>query len=85
MVWNAEAEDLAVLVHGHLGLRDVVAAMGVGQEGLGAVRGPLHGAAHLLGGPDAHGFFRVDEDLGAEAAAHIRRDDAQLVLRLPRR
>ena len=60
---------------------DVVAAMRVGEEGLGAVAGPFHRAPDLLGGPDADRLLGIDEDLGAEAAADIGRDHAQLVLR----
>ena len=76
-----EAKDLAVLVGRHLRVGDVIAAMRVGQEGFDAVGGPLHRALDLLRRPDADRLFRIDEDLGAEAAADIRRDDAQLVLR----
>ena len=72
--------DLVVLVERHLGLGQVIAAMGVGEEGLGAVAGPLHRAPHLLGGPQRHHFLGVDEDLGAEAAADIGRHHPQLVL-----
>ena len=60
---------------------DMVAAMGIGQEGFGAVGDPLDRHAGLLGGPQADDFFRIDVDLRAEAAADIRRDDAQLVFR----
>ena len=42
---DPKAEDLAVLVECHLGMGDVVAAVRVGQEGLGAIRRPLHRAA----------------------------------------
>ena len=59
---------------------DVVAAMRVGQEGFRAIRRPLHRALDLLRRPDADRLFRIDEDLGAEPAADVRRDDAQLVL-----
>ena len=60
---------------------DVVTAMRVGQEALGAFGRPLHrAAAHELGRPGADHLFGVDEDLGAEAAAHVRRNHAQLVL-----
>ena len=45
---DPQAQNLVVLVERHLGLRDVVAAMGVGEEGLGAVAGPLHRAPTFL-------------------------------------
>ena len=61
---------------------DVVAAMRVGEEALRALGRPLdRTAADALRGPDADHFLGIDEDLGAEAAAHVRRDHAQLVLR----
>jgi hypothetical protein len=54
--------------------------MGVGQKGLGAVAGPLHRTADLLGGPQRHHLLGVDEDFRAEAAADVGRHHAQLVL-----
>lgn len=59
---------------------DMVAAMRIGQEGLGAIRGPLHRFLQLARGPDADGFFGIVENLGAEAAADIGRDHTHLVL-----
>ena len=59
---------------------DVVAAMRVRQESLGPVGGPFHRPADLLRRPDADRLLGIDEDLRAEAAADIGRDDAQLVL-----
>ena len=59
---------------------DVVTPMGVRQESLGPVRGPFHRAAHLLRRPDANGLLGIDEDLRAEAASDIGRDDPELVL-----
>ncbi len=64
----------------HLRLGHVVAPVGVRHERLGAVRGPLHRPANALGGDAAGDLLGVDVDLGAEAAADVRRDDAQLVL-----
>ena len=77
---DPQADDLVVLVKGDLGLGQMIAAVGVGEKGLGPVAGPLHRPTGALGGPQCHHFFRIDEDLGAEAAADIRRDDPQFVL-----
>ena len=56
--------------------------MAVGQEGFGPLGGPLdRTAADALGRPQADGLLGIDEDLRAEAAADVGRDDAQLVLR----
>ena len=81
MVLTLQPGDLAVVAERHLGVGDVIAAVRVGEERLGAVAGPFHRAADLLRRPQAHDLFGIDEDLRAEAAADIRRDDAQLVLR----
>ena len=62
-------------------MRHVIAAVRVAEEGLGALRGPLHWAVDFFRRPEAHGFFGIDEDFGAEAAADIGCDDPQLVLR----
>ena len=47
-----------------------------------SLRSPVHLTARWIfaRGPQAHDFLGVDEDLGAEAAAHVRGDHAQLVL-----
>ena len=42
---------------------------------------PLHRPRSLHGCIAQHGFFRIDVKLGAEAAAHFGRDQAQLVFR----
>jgi hypothetical protein len=53
--------------------------MRVGQEGLAALGRPLDGAVEL-GCPGGSHVLGVQEDLGAEAAAHVGRDHAHLVL-----
>ena len=78
---HPQRQDVALLVGRELGVGDVVAAVRVGEEGLAALRGPLHRpAADLLAGPEDDALLAVDEDLGAEAAAHVGRHHAQLVL-----
>ena len=55
--------------------------MRIAQEGFRAVTCPFdRPSADPLRGPEADHLLGIDEDLGAEAAADIRRDDAQLVL-----
>ena len=61
--------------------RDVVPAVGVGHEGLGPLAGPLHRSAQLGRGPGDDRFLGVVVDLGAEAAAHVRRHHAKLAFR----
>ncbi len=78
---DPQPDNLVVLVEGHLRMRDVVAAMRVGEERFRTVASPLHRTADLLRRPQRHHLFRIDVDLGAEAAADIGRDHAQLVLR----
>jgi hypothetical protein len=60
---HLQTQELAVLVHGHLGMGDVVAAMRVGHEGLAAVRRPLDRTAELAGRPGDDGLPGVVEDL----------------------
>ncbi len=77
---DVEGDDLALIVEAHPALGDMVAAMGVGQEGLRPVGGPFHRAARLHRGPEAGDLLGVDVDLRAEAPAHVGRHHAQLVL-----
>ena len=72
--------EVAVGIERQLGLGDVVAAMGVGEEALAALGGPLDRPAEPLGGEQADALLGVDEDLGAEAAADVGRDHPELVL-----
>ena len=62
-------------------MSDMVAAMRVGEKGFGTIRRPFHRPPDFLRRPDADRLLGIDEDLRAEAAADIRRDHAQLVLR----
>ena len=78
---HLERGEVAVGVHGQLGVGDVIAPVRVRKEALGALGGPLHRPADPLRRQQTDALLGVDEDLGAEAAAHVRRDDAQLVLR----
>ena len=78
---HAHRQELAVRVERELGVRDVVASVGVGQERLAPLRGPLDRAIHPLARPHHRRLFRIEEDLRAEAAADVGRDHAHLVLR----
>ena len=80
VVCDAQREELAVLVERELGVRDVVAAVRVGEERLAALGGPLDRAVDVLRRPDHRGLFGVQVDLRAEAAADVGRDHAHLVL-----
>ena len=77
---DAEPCYLTAGVQREFAVRNVVAPMRVGEKRLGAIGGPFHRPVDLLGRPDADGFVGVDEDLRAEAAADVGRDDPQLVL-----
>ena len=78
---GAQADDLAVAVERHFGVGDVIAAMRVGEKRFRAIGGPFHRPADALRRPQRHDLLGIDEDLRAEAAADVGRDDAQLVLR----
>ena len=60
---DPHGEELAVLVHRHLGDRDVVAAVGVDEEMLGAVADPLDRPAELLGRDRRQRIFLVEKHL----------------------
>ena len=77
---HPHGQELAIGVHGHLGVADVVAAMRVGQKGLCAFTGPFDAAVDLFGGPGQCHVFGVQKDFGAEAATHVGCDHAHLVL-----
>ena len=79
--FHAQAEELAIFRQRQFGVGDVVASVGVRQEGFRTLGTPLDRPAQLAGGPNDGGFLRVDENLGAETAADIRRDDAQFGFR----
>jgi hypothetical protein len=68
------------LVERHLGMGDMIASMCIGNERFRAIGDPFHRPPDTLGGPQRHDLLGIDENLRAEAAAHVRRDDAQLVL-----
>src|SRR5262249_3315037 len=78
---GAQAENLALAVERHLGMGDVIAAMRIGYERFRALGYPFHRPADALGRPKRHDFFWIDENLRAEAATDIRRDDSQLMFR----
>ena len=58
MVLARKAKNLAVGVERHLGVRDVVAAVRVGEERLRAVAGPFHRPADALRGPQRDHLLR---------------------------
>ena len=61
--------------------RNIVAAVAVGEEMLGALADPFHRLAQALGGDGGERIFAIGKQLGAEAAADIGRDDAHLLRR----
>ena len=75
---DLHAEDPVIGVEGEFGLGDVVAAHDVGEEGLGALAGPLHRPAEQARRPRRHRVLGVEERLHAEAAADVGREDAHL-------
>eukprot|EP00043_Microstomoeca_roanoka_P002426 m.38320 g.38320 ORF g.38320 m.38320 type:complete len:1021 (-) comp11478_c0_seq1:708-3770(-) len=77
---GADRGEVVRVIERQLDLRHVVAAMRIRDEGFRPRRGPFHRALQLTRGEGAEGFLGIVEDLGAETAAHIGRDDAQLVL-----
>ncbi len=78
---HAHGEELAVLVERQFRLGHVIAAVRVRKEGFRAVRRPFDRAIDLFARPHQRGLFAVQVNLGAESAAHVRRNHAHLVLR----
>ncbi len=72
------ARNLPLLVHRHLGDRDVVAPLAVDKEMLGALADPFDRPADAPGGERRQRVLVIDERLGAEAAADVRGDHPDL-------
>ena len=78
---DLQSQQRAVLPRRDLDVLDLVAAVRGGLVVLAARLGPLDRAAELAGDHQRQHLLGVDVELGTEAAAHVRRDDADLVLR----
>ncbi len=76
---DAQAEEAAIGIHRHLGGHDVVAALRVGEEMLGAVARPFDRLAEPLRGFQHQRMLAIDETFGAEPAADVGRDHAKLL------
>ena len=77
---DLHGDDAAVAVEAHAGVGVVIARLGVGQERIGARRGPAHRPAQQLRGPDDGRDLDGEISLHAETAADVGRDDADFVL-----
>src|SRR5947209_15810543 len=55
--------------------------MRIAEESFGAIAVPFNRTPDLARRPDADRLFRIDENLRAETAANVGRDDAELMLR----
>jgi hypothetical protein len=77
---DPRGEQLALLGRGHLHVLGDVAAVDGGEVALGALLDPLHRHAEPLGDRDRDRFLGVEVQLGAEAAADVRRDHPDLGL-----
>ena len=76
----ADAQNATVRVGGELDVPVLVAFLGGGGEVFEAVLDPFDGTAEVPGGEGHHRLLRVEDQLGAEAAADIGRDHAELRL-----
>ena len=77
---DLHGDDAAVAVEAHAGVGMVIARLGVGQERIGARRGPAHRPAQHLRGPGDSRDFDGKISLHAETAADVGRNDADFVL-----
>src|SRR6266700_4335757 len=78
---GAQPEDPAVRVERHLAVHVVVAGEAGGDQVAGAILDPLHRPAEQQRRDRGDHVTRVDRHLVAEAAAKVRRDDADVLLR----
>ena len=77
----AHAEDFRLAVHRDLDVPDLVALLNRREEMLHAVLDPFHRPLEDAGRGSDRDLFRIDEELGAEAAADVGRRHADAVLR----
>jgi hypothetical protein len=74
-----DADDAAAAVERDLGIVNLAALMGGGEEVLAAVLDPFDRASERHRRPRQQHLLRIEQhDLGAEAAAHERRDHPHL-------
>ncbi len=78
---DADGKKAPVGVECELGIGDVVPALRVAEERLGALGRPLHRTAELARRVEDENELAVEEELHAETAADIRCDDADAILR----
>ena len=64
-------------IESELGMADVIATLGITQEGLRPPAVPLDGPAESLGRPQHQRVLRIGVVFHAEAAAHLRRNHSQ--------
>ena len=83
-VVTRSARNLPSSSQRQLGVRDVVAAVRVGEERFAALGRPLDRPADALARPHERHVLGVEEDLRAEAAADVGRDHAHLRARAGR-
>ena len=79
--FRPEAEDLALGAHRALGLRDGRSRLDRREQVLGARRHPANGPPDVAGELRRDDLLTIERSLDAEAAAHVRRDHTELVLR----
>ena len=76
---DVHGQELAVLGQRHPRRGDVVAALRVAHEMIGAIGGPFDGAAQPARGDRDQRIFAIGKQLGAESAADIRTDHPHLL------
>ncbi len=76
---GAQGEEFPLRVHGDLADGQIVAALGVAQEGLAALGGPFHRLAQLARGVAGQHVLGVQEQLHTETAADVGGDDAEFL------
>ena len=77
----AHREKLALVIERELGFDDEIARLIVAQERFAALDDPFHRPAELFRRPGDQRKFRIDHAAGAEIAADVAHQDADLLRR----
>ena len=74
---DPQPQQMSVAVQRQFRRRDMVAPVGVGNEALGALAGPLDRAAQAAGGVKHQDMLGIKEEPRAEPTPHVGRDHAE--------
>ena len=76
---DVHGEEAAILRQRHFRRGEIVAALGIAHEMLGAIGGPADRLLQLARDNRQQRIFAIGKQLGAKAAAHVRADHAHVL------